>query len=515
MASQPQPSMNAALSELQRRRALGTGQGGPDRIARQHVKGRLTARERIELLVDPQSFAEIGLLALAERAEVAENAPCDALIAGIALIDGRKVAVIAGDATVMAGSTGSVGGRKQGMVASLAARKGYPLVVLGDANGGRLPDFLGSGFAGVGGGHEGEDMFGVRVETDRIPRVTAVLGNAYGDPALWAAMADFVVMPETCSVALSGPELVAAATGEKTSHQEMGGPEVAAKVTGVVSSVVPTEADCMHAIRCFLSYLPSNSTLTAPVCTPRPPGTPGEKLYEIVPEAHNRAYDGHKVIDAIVDEGSFFELHAMFGRCLLTGLARIDGQPVGLMMNQPVYQAGILDAAALRKAYQLVDLCDAFGLALVFVQDLPGVMIGSVAERDGTPQRMADLYRRLAKAKVPKVTVIVRKAFGAGWFVMGGSPIGADYVCAWANAQMGFMAAPNSAGILHRRRIEETRMSLGESASADLASALESEMASDNAPWTAARLLYIHDVIRPEETREAVMKGLFIACGYR
>ncbi|MFY9327886.1 MAG: carboxyl transferase domain-containing protein, partial [Georgfuchsia sp.] len=509
MTHKSHKAMDAALAELDRRRALALGQGGPKRIAVQHGKGRLTARERLAMMVDPGSFVEIGQLALSDREEVAEQAPCDALITGIGLIDGRKAAIIVGDATVMAGSTGSVGGRKQGIIAALATRKGYPLVVLGDANGGRLPDFLGSGFTIEGGNHEGETMFGVRQETDRIPRVTAALGNSYGDPSLWAALSDFVVMPENCTIGLSGPELVGAAIGEKTTHEELGGPAVAAKLTGIVTNVVPTEQDCMDQIRRFLSYLPSNATQPPPVTQPCPPKTPGQALYDIVPEEHKRAYNMHKVIDAVVDEGSFFEMHAMFGKCLITGFARIEGKPVGILASQPMQQAGVLDSNALIKATKLVGLCDDFGLPLVFLQDLPGVIIGNAAERTGLAMRMMELFKRLAKARAPRVTVILRKAYGFGWMALGGTPMGVDYICAWAGAQIGFMAASNSAEILHRREILEVRQTQGEEAAARLIDEFESKLARDNAPWTAAAQVSLHDVIKPEETRQAIINGLF------
>lgn len=507
--------LEESLAELERRRVLALGQGGPKRIAVQHGKGRLTARERLAMLVDPGSFVEIGQLALSDRKEVAEQAPCDALIIGVGLIDGRKAAIIVGDATVMAGSTGTVGGRKQGIIAALAVKKGYPLVVLGDANGGRLPDFLGSGFTIEGGNHEGETMFGVRQETDRVPRVTAALGNSYGDPSLWAALSDFVVMPENCTIGLSGPELVGAAIGERTSHEELGGPAIAAKLTGLVTNVVKTEQDCMDQIRRFLSYLPSNSTLPAPVIEPKPPKTPGSALYDIVPAEHNRGYNMLKVIDAVVDEGSFFELHAQWGKCLITGLARIEGKPVGILASQPMHQAGVLDAAALAKATKLVGLCDDFGLPLVFLQDLPGVIIGTASERTGLVIRMMELFKRLAKAKTPRVTVIVRKAFGFGWMALGGTPMGVDYICAWAGAQIGFMAAANSAEILHRRQLAHVRETDGADAAAILAQEFESKLARDNAPWTAAAQVSLHDVIRPEETRQAVINGLFVATGYK
>ncbi len=509
------PDAIAAIVELERRRQLALGQGGPKRVASQHAKGRLTARERVALLVEKGSFVELGQLAHSNRAEVGEKAAADALVTGVGLVDGRKVAVLAVDSTVLAGTSGWVGTHKQAQLVTLAVRKGYPLVCLGDANGGRLPDLLGSGFAGIVGDHEGEDFLGFRHEIDRVPRVTAVLGNAYGDPALWSAVSDFVVMSEGCTVGLSGPVLVAAAVGEELTHEQLAGPDVVAKHTGLVSLVVEDEEKCIAAIKRFLSYLPSNASVAPPVVSAIAPRTDPERLPEIVPVQMSRGYDMHRVLDAVVDADSFFELQAAYGRSLIIGLARIAGRPVGVLASQPMHQAGVLDAASLTKARKLVELCDGFGLPLVFLQDLPGVMIGSAAEKTAVAVRLMDLYRCLAKSSVPKLTVIVRKAFGFGWVVMGGAPMGIDYICAWSIAQIGFMSAASAAQVLHRKQLEQVAATEGPEAAQRLAASLEAEMARDNAPWTAAGMAYIHNVIKPQETRQALLDGLFIAEGYR
>lgn len=508
-------SLDTALEELDRRREKALAQGGPERVAKQHGLGRLTARERVDLLVDPGSFVEIGQLALSDRPEMAEKSAGDAIVVGIATLDGRKVALIAGDATTMAGSTGRVGGRKQSIVTHFATSKGYPLIVLGDANGGRLPDFLGSAIAGMGGNHEGEDMFGSRWETDRIPRVTAALGNTYGDPTVSAALSDFVVMPESCTIGLSGPGLVSSAVGQMTTHEEMCGPEVVAKHTGLVSNVVANEAECMAAIRRFLSYLPSNATLPPPRAEARAPLTPAAALRTIVPEEHNRAYNAHKVLDAVVDEGSLFELHPQYGRSLITALARIEGRSVGVLMNQPMFNAGVLDSPSMIKATKFVDMCDDFGIPLVFLQDMPGLIIGGAAEKTGIAMRMAQLYRRVSRAKVARVTVVIRKAYGAGAVMLGGPSMGVDYFCMWANARFGFMAASHSVQILHNRRITATREQEGDEAANAMKARLEEELGREDTPWAAATHAYISDVIRPEDTRQAVINGLFIADGYR
>lgn len=506
---------DAAVAELERRRGLALEQGGPARVAQQHAKGRLTARERVAHFFEPGTFVEIGQLAHSSRPEIGEAAAADALIAGVGLVDGRKVAVVAIDSTVLAGSSGHVGARKQSQLVTLAVRKGYPLVCLGDANGGRIPDMLGSGFAGVIGDHEGEDFLGFRLEVDRVPRVTAILGNAYGDPALWAAVSDFVVMSKGCTVGVSGPSLVEASVGEKISHEDLAGPDVVAKISGLVSLIAESEPASMAAIRRFLSYLPSNASLQPPVAPALPPHTDPMKLREIIPTQLNRAYNVHRVIDAVVDAGSFFELQGAYGRSLVTGFGRVEGKAIGLLANNPMHQAGVFDVASLAKAHKIVDLCDTFNLPLIFLQDLPGVMIGSNAEKSGVAVRLMDLYRRLSKVKVPKITVVTRKAFGFGWVVMGGSPMGMDYIVAWATAQIGFMAAENAAAVVYRKQLEKARGEMDAEGFQKLKQQYEGELARDNAPWTAAGMAYIHDVIKPEETRQAIVNGLFLAEGYR
>jgi acetyl-CoA carboxylase carboxyltransferase component len=503
------------VRELERRRALALGMGGAERVAAQHARGRLTARERVALLLDPGSFVELGMLATSDRPEVGERAPADALVTGVGAVDGRKVCVIANDATVLAGTTGRVGARKKGQIMSLAGRKGYPMVMLGDANGGRLPDLLASDFAGAAGGDEGEHFLGIRVADVRIPRVTAILGNAYGDPAFWAGSSDYVAMAEGCSIALSGPSLVGASTGAASTHDELGGAAVSVKATGYVSRLERDEAATIASIRRFLSYLPSNASLPPPLAEPIDAATPGERLYEIVPDRARRGYDVRRVLDAVLDGGSFLELHPEFARSVVVGLGRVEGRSVAVIANQPKFRGGVVDADAAVKAARVADLADGFGLPLVFLQDMPGVMIGNESERLGIGRRLMDLYTVVARSTVPKVTVILRKAFGFGYMTLGGPNMGTDYVVAWPNAEIGFMAADNAVQVVHHKRLLAAREQRGVEAAGQLAAELESEMRGAFAPWPAATQALIHDVIRPEDTRQAVIDGLFIASGYR
>jgi acetyl-CoA carboxylase carboxyltransferase component len=503
------------VAELERRLALAMAMGGEQRVAAHHARGRLTARERVALLVDAGSFVELGRLAVSDRPEVGERAPADAYVIGVGTIDGRKVGVLANDATVMAGTTGRVAARKKGQIMSLAARKGYPMVLLGDANGGRLPDLLGSDFAASAGGDEGEHFLGIRVAQERIPRVTAILGNAYGDPAFWAGSSDFVAMAEGCSVALSGPSLVGASIGAQSTHEELGGAAVSVRTTGLISRLEPDEAQTIAAARRFLSYLPSHAGLEPPMAVPAEPATPGEELYEIVPDRGRRGYDMRKVIGAVCDAGSFFELHPEWARSIVVGLARVQGRPVGVIANQPKFRGGVVDADAAVKATRIAELCDGFGLPLIFLQDMPGVMIGLDSERQGIARKLIELYRTVARSRVPKVTVILRKAFGFGYMTLGGPNMGTDYVVAWPNAEIGFMAADNAVQVVHHKRMVQAREEGGEEAARELAAELEIEMHSAFAPWQAATQSFIHDVIRPQDTRQAVIDGLFVGSGYR
>lgn len=260
-------SKSDAVNELERRRALALAQGGPERVARHHQRGALTARERVALLLDKGSFREIGMLAYSDVESIGESAAADAVVTGVGALDGRPVGVVAIDATTLGGSNGRIGLRKQGHLNYLAESKGIPLVVLGDASGGRMPDMLDATFAEANGLYEGETVFGLRHRRVRIPRVTGIMGTAYGDPSFYAAASDYVCMTAGSSMGLSGPPVVEGATGVRVSHAELAGPDVAAKCSGLAHAVAESDEACIANLKRFLSYLPTNSTLVPP--TPR------------------------------------------------------------------------------------------------------------------------------------------------------------------------------------------------------------------------------------------------------
>lgn len=503
--------MQDLLAELERCRAAGLAMGGPERIERHHRSGRLTVRERIDQLIDPGSWYELGLLALPERRE-AGPAPCDAVVTGFARVGGRKVCINAIDATVLAGTTAPVNMRKQGRIVAHAVKAGLPLIFLSDADGGRIPDVMGWRFSGLP--FDYRTFLQVPEGVPPVPRITAVLGPTYGDAALHAPSAHFVVMKQTAALGLSGPPVVGPAIGEDVTDEELGGPAVAAE-GGTAHMVVATEAEALEAVRRFLSYLPDSAALPAPTAPPSEPRLPPDALLKTVPTQAKRAYDMRRVIDAIVDADSVFHWRAENARNLVTCLARIEGEPVGIVANQPLHRAGILDERALAKEFAFVELCDTFNLPLVFLHDLPGLMIGTQAERGGVLQWFEKAVSRVALARVPKVSVIIRKSYGGGHFAMGGRPTHPDLQVAWPTAELGFMAPETGVNVVHRRKIEQVLREGGELARDELVSALTGEWARESEPWEAAAHGYIDDVIDPRETRRAISTGIAYGWGSR
>jgi acetyl-CoA carboxylase carboxyltransferase component len=419
--------------------------------------------------------------------------------------------VVAIDATVLGGSNGRIGLRKQGHMNYLAETKGVPLIVLGDASGGRMPDMLEDSVAEVNGLYEGEVIFGLRHRRVRIPRVTAIMGTAYGDPAFYAAASDFVSMTADASIALSGPPVVAGAMGLRISDQELGGVDVAAKSSGIAHAVADDDAGAIDLLRRYLGYLPLNDTQPAPVDADwQPPQVDPESLAGLVPEDFRRAYNVRPVIQAVVDHESFFEIHHDYGRAVVVGLARMEGRPVVVVATQPMHRAGVADADALKKTRAILELAESFRLPIVFLQDLPGVMIGPESERAGMLREAIHLLRAVTTATVPRVTVVLRKAYGFGWVLFGGYPSGADYVVTWPDAQVNFMAPATGAIVVNQRRLEQVRETAGDDAYRALAAELADEMNKGSEPWRPASRAAIHAVIEPSQTRQAILDGIFV-----
>ncbi|TCK22430.1 acyl-CoA carboxylase subunit beta [Pseudonocardia endophytica] len=498
-------TMADRVAQLREHRGRALAMGGPEGLDRHRASGRLPVRERIDLLVDDGSWFEIGALALPELRR-AKDIPGDAVVTGFGLLDGRRIGVIGIDASVVAGTTAPVSMRKQGRLIEHAQRHGFPLVLLCDADGGRMPDVSGWRFSGLP--LDFRTFLKPRPGTPAVPRAAAVLGPSYGDSALHASTAHFVVMTRSASLALSGPSVVEPAIGEKISDEELGGPSAATEA-GNAHLVVETEADAFDAIAAFLSYLPSRAG--GPVRWGAPLEPVRNDWDDVVPLGNRSGYDMHDVLDCLADASSVLPWADGWGGSVLCALARIDGRPVGLVGNQPIVRAGALDPAALAKERAFVDLCDTFGLPLVFLHDVPGLMIGTAAERGGILHGYEALVSRIAEATVPKIGVVLRKAYGGGHFAMGGRPTAPDFLFAWPSAELGFMAPETGVRTVNRRRLETVLAEQGPEAHAALVEELTAEWISEAEPWEAAAHLSLDDVIEPSETRRVVVAALSVA----
>jgi acetyl-CoA carboxylase carboxyltransferase component len=507
--SRDAPTMAARIAELRERQSRALEMGGEEGIKKHRASGRLPVRERVALLIDEGSWFEIGALALPQL-RTARHVPGDAVVTGFATLDGRQVGVIGIDSSVLAGTTAPISMRKQGRLIETAQKNGFPIVLLCDADGGRIPDVMGWRFSDLP-----LDFKTFLRRTDggpQVPRAAAVLGPSYGDSALHASTANFVVMVSFASLALVGPSVIEPSTGEVLTDAELGGPDKAMAV-GNAHMVVESEAAAMDAISAFLSYLPSNSARPAPVAPARAPQIDPSELETIVPLGAKSGYDMRRVIEAICDASSIFPWADAWGPSLLTCLARIDGNPVGVLANQPIIKAGALDADALVKEHDFVDLCDTFNIPLVFLHDVPGLMVGTEAERKGTLKAYEKLALRISTARVPKVGIVIRKAYGGGHFAMGGRPTHPDFLFAWPSAELGFMAPETGIKTVHRRKLDSMLKDQGKEAHDALLAELYAEWTAVSEPWEAAAHLSLDDVIEPAQTREILIRALNYAWG--
>lgn len=504
----PERTIEDLVVELERRRQQALAMGGTDRVERHRAHGRLNVRERVDALLDAGSFLEIGLLA---RPELREQGPvpADGSITGWGEIDGRAVAVIGMDATVKAGTTAPVGMRKQGRLIEQAERRGIPLVVLADADGGRIPDVMGWRFAGLP--FDFATFLQAPTGLPPVPRLCALFGPSYGDAGLHAAHSHYVVMTESASVGLSGPSVIKAAVGESITDQDLGGPHIAVE-SGAAHQVVPTDEDAIDALKRILTYLPDHAEAELPRFVTEEPGHAPSTLGSIVPTARRRGYDMNEVIDRIIDEGSWHPYREHGARSLITCFARLDGLPIGVIASQPMHFGGVLTPGSLTKEHDFVDLCDTFGLPIVFLHDVPGLLIGSDAERDGVLRRYEEVVARIASATVPKLGVVIRKAYGGGHYAMGGRPTNPDLLVAWPTAELGFMAPETGIRTVHRRLLEQAE---AEGRSDEVLAELAAEWEDESEPWEAAAHTYLDDVIDPAETRDVLITALRYAIGNR
>jgi acetyl-CoA carboxylase carboxyltransferase component len=505
----PPSRLRSLAEDLHERRARARLGGGDEKIARQHEAGKLTARERIALLIDDGTFTELGIHAqphFSQRAMEGRDAPADGVITGYGRVDGRMVAVCAYDFTVMAGSMGMTGEIKVTRLRELALTHRIPFVWLLDSAGARIQEAVGSLFAGSGHLFREEVvMSGV------IPQVAALMGPCAAGTAYIPGLADFVPMVKgRGSMALAGPHLVRAAIGEDVTQEELGGSRVHCRKSGVGDIEVADDEECIDVIKRYLSFFPSH-------CEERPPVTPcsdpldrmDDALLDVLPETNRKPYDMYDVIRRIVDDGSWLDVKGGWARTIITCLARMGGRPVGIVANQPKHLGGILDNDSADKAARFVNLCNAFGIPLVFLQDVPGFMVGTKVEAAGIIRHGAKMLHAVAAATVPKVTVVLRKAYGAGYYVMCGRAYEPDLIVAWPSAEISVMGAEGAVEIVFRRQVEEADDPVAKKA--ELIEAYRKLIDV----YVAARNDMVDDVIDPRETRPTIIRALELAEGKR
>jgi len=501
------PDLRGHAEQLEGKRAEFRGMGGPERIERQHGDGKLTVRERLDLLFDEGSLSEFALLAHHQSSSPqmqGKFTPADGVVTGVGRIDGRRVCVIAYDFTIMAGSMGMVGELKASRMRELALRERIPIVWLIDSAGARIQEAAGSMFARTG------DLFREQVVMSGVvPQVAAMMGPGAAGTAYIPGLADFVPMVKgTSNMALGGPHLVKAAVGEDVTAEEMGGSSVHCKVSGVADIEVADDRECIDVVRRYLGYFPSNNREQPPVVDALDPADRVcEALLDIVPANPRQAYDMRKVVTEIADDGEFFPMKPDWAKNLVTGFARFGGRPAGIVANQPMFLGGALDVNAADKAARFVWLCDAFGIPLVFLMDCPGFLVGSAVEKQGIIRHGAKMLFAVSEATVPKVTVVLRKGYGAGYYVMNGRAYEPDYIVGWPTAEISVMGPEGAVNIIFRKQIEAA----GDAGAQD---AMRNQMVGMvreqiNA-YIAAGWSFLDDLIEPQDTRSAIIRGLEI-----
>ncbi len=497
MAVTPPTPQQIRADLLMRRQKIVAEMGSPERIARQHAKGRLTIRERLDRLFDPGSFREIGTFAMSEMPEVRDRTPGDGKIGGWGTIDGRAATACGDDVTVLHGSSSVVGGKRMKRIYEQALKQGVPYVYFGETGGARLPDALGSeGFSKIPPGIESARR------RRRIPMATAIVGESFGGSSFHSAYSDFTVQVRGSALNVSSPRVIEIATGEQISLQDLGGVDIHLDLTGQIDRAAEDEDDAIAQLKTFLSYLPQNCWELPPVRSGFDQAEPDQTLANLVPTRRQRAYDMHRVLERIVDDGELFELKPRFGRSLITTLARIGGQTVGILASNPMFNAGALDPNTCDKATQFVCLCEAFNIPTVWLQDVPGFIVGSQPEHARLLHKAIMFMEALALMTVPRLTVVLRKAFGLAYFSLSGNSMNNDLITAWPGAEISFMDPGVGVNVVHARDIAHAANPEAER------QRLIDEWTLGHEPWGAAGIMNLDEIIDPADTRRWLLESL-------
>ncbi|TFV76086.1 acyl-CoA carboxylase subunit beta [Blastococcus sp. CT_GayMR19] len=504
------------LADFERRVQEATHAGSERAVEKQHAAGKMTARERIEALLDPGSFTEFDEFARHRSGNFGMDAKRpfgDGVVTGYGTVDGRPVAVFSQDVTVFGGSLGEVYGEKIVKILDFAVSNGCPVIGINEGGGARIQEGV------VSLGLYGE-IFRRNVHASGvIPQISLVMGAAAGGHVYSPALTDFVVMVDkTSQMFITGPDVVKTVTGEEVTLEELGGARTHNTKSGVAHYLAEDESDALDYVKALLSYLPSNNLDplpaldVAPVETVLPDALTDSdlELDTFIPDSTNTPYDMHTVIEHVVDDGEFLEVQPLFAPNILVGFGRVEGRPVGVVANQPTQFAGTLDIDASEKAARFVRTCDAFNLPVLTFVDVPGFLPGTSQEWEGIIRRGAKLIYAYAEATVPLVTVITRKAYGGAYDVMGSKHLGADVNLAWPSAQIAVVGAQGAVGILYRKELAEADDP--DARRAELIADYEDTLAN---PYIAADRGYVDAVIPPSHTRVQVTKALRVLANKR
>jgi propionyl-CoA carboxylase beta chain len=503
MASKQQPKPTSTKLEILQKRKLEAELGGGEaRVAKQHESGKMTARERVDFLLDEGTFEEFDKLVVHRSKDFDLEKliyPGDGVVTGHGLIDGRKVFVFAQDFTVFGGSLSETHAEKICKVMDLAMKVGAPIIGLNDSGGARIQE----GVVSLGG--YADIFLRNTLASGVVPQISCIMGPCAGGAVYSPAITDFNIMVKNTSyMFITGPDVIKTVTHEEVSKEELGGAITHNSVSGVAHFAVESDEHALRVVRELLSFIPSNNLEDPPQAESDDPIDRMDlRLNSIVPEASNQPYDIREVINHIVDDGYFFEVQQMFAQNICVGFARLGGRSVGIVANQPAYLAGVLDINASIKGARFVRFCDCFNIPLVTFEDVPGFLPGVSQEHGGIITHGAKLLYAFAEATVPKVTVITRKAYGGAYCVMSSKHIRTDLNFAWPTAEIAVMGAEGAVGILYRRELNEAQDK--DAARKSRIAELEDKFAN---PYVAASRGFVDEVIEPAETRPKVIRAL-------
>jgi propionyl-CoA carboxylase beta chain len=494
-------SENPNISRLNHLKAQTRLGGGQDRIDVQHKKGRLTARERLDLLLDKGSFREIDPFVVHRTNDFGlheQKIMSDSVVTGWGTVDGRLVYVYSQDFTVFGGSLGEVHAEKICKVMDLAMKNGAPMIGLNDSGGARIQEGVVAlaGYADI--------FLKNTMASGVIPQISAIMGPCAGGAVYSPALTDFIFMTRNTSyMFVTGPDVVKAVTHEEVSQEELGGASVHSEKSGVCHVAADSEADTLFLIRKLIGYLPQNNMEDAPFISSDDPLRMDEALNNLVPDDANKPYDIKDAIRMIVDDGNFFEIHENYAQNIVVGFARLGGHSVGIVANQPAVLAGVLDIDASEKAARFVRFCDAFNIPIITFEDVPGFLPGTFQEHHGIIRSGAKLLYAYCEATVPKLLVITRKAYGGAYCVMSSKHIRSDVNLAWPTAEIAVMGPDGAVNIIFRKELEKAKDPIKRKA--ELVAEYKEKFAN---PYVAASRGYIDDVIEPKETRPRLINAL-------